>query len=114
MLAIVLIVILAILAAAAKTIDLRRKRNAEAVHVQSLLSDALLRERGLAGLAVIPTAHAPLWRGSPVVIEVSGIVPSKDHRETVLQLVNAEAARIRPDVRVEDLLVVGPVVPAAS
>jgi len=110
----VVIVLLVLVIAVAKIIDLKRKRDADAMHVQAVLSDALLREKGFAGLAVTPTAHAPLWRGSPMVISVSGIVPSKEQRQTILQFVNAEATRVRSDFRVEDLLVVGPVMPAAS
>jgi len=109
----VVIVLLVLVIATAKIIDLKRKRDADALRVQALLSDALLRERGLAALAVTPSAHTPLWRGSPVVISVSGIVPSKEDRQTILQFVNAEAARIQTDFRVEDLLVIGPL-PAAS
>lgn len=83
-----------------KMFDLKRKREAEAVQLQAQLSDALLRE---GGLAITPTAHIPLWAGGPVTVELSGPAPSSpEGREAALQLVEREAARIRPDVRVID------------
>jgi hypothetical protein len=82
-----------------KMFDLKRKRQAEAVHLQAQLSDALLRE---GGLSLTPTAHIPLWAGGPVTVEVSGPPSSPEGREAALQLVEREAARIRPDVRVID------------
>jgi hypothetical protein len=83
-----------------KMFDLRRKRQAEAVQLQAQLSDALLRE---GDMSITPTAHIPLWAGGPVTVEVSGPVPrSPEGREAALQLVEREAARIRPDVRVID------------
>lgn len=81
--------------------ELKRKRQAEAVQLQAQLSDALLRE-GEGGLTVTPTAHIPLWAGGPVTVEVSGPPSSPQGREAALQLVEREAARIRPDVRVID------------
>jgi hypothetical protein len=85
-----------------KMFDLRRKRQAEAVQLQAQLSDALLRE---GDLSITPTARIPLWAGGPVTVEVSGPVPtSPARREAALQLVEREAARIRPDVRVIDRL----------
>jgi hypothetical protein len=83
-----------------KMFDLKRKRDAEAVQLQAQLSDALLRE---GGLSITPTAHIPLWAGGPVTVEVSGPAPaSPEGREAALRLVEREAARIRPDVRVID------------
>jgi hypothetical protein len=89
-----------------KLYDLRRKREAEGVHLQAQVSDALLRDPGVFGLAVTPTAHVPWWSGSPVTLEVAGRVPAEEAREQVLRLVRAEAQRIRPDVEVIDRLVV--------
>ena len=83
-----------------KMFDLKRKRQAEAVQLQAQLSDALLRE---GSMSITPTAHVPLWAGGPVTVELSGPGPSSpEGREAALQLVEREAARIRPDVRVID------------
>ena len=85
-----------------KLFDLKRKRQAEAVQLQAQLSEALLRE---GRMSITPTAHVPLWAGGPVTVELSGPGPSSpESREAALQLVEREAARIRPDVRVIDRL----------
>jgi hypothetical protein len=102
MLAVVSVIVglLIVVGIGVKMYDLKRKRDAEAVQLQAQLSDALLRE---GGLTITPTAHIPLWAGGPVTVELSGPAPeSPEGREAALQLVEREAARIRPDVRVID------------
>ena len=88
-----------------KLYDLKRKRESEAVHLQAQVSDALLRDPNVFGLAVTPTAHVP-WSGHPVTLEVVGRVPTQEARDQVLRLVQAEARSVRPDVVIEDRLVV--------
>ena len=100
-----LLVILGILV---KLLDLKRKREAESVHVQAQVSDALLREPALFSLPITPTARVPLWSGTPVTVEVAGQVPAPGVRDMVLDLVRSEAARVRPDVQVDDRLTVDP------
>jgi hypothetical protein len=89
-----------------KLYDLKRKREAEAVHLQAQISDALLRDQSLFGLPITPTARVPLWTGSPATIEVAGQVPSAEVRETALRIIRSEAARIRSDFEIEDRLAV--------
>ena len=103
---VVIIALLVVIGVVVKLFDLKRKRSAEAVHLQAQISDALLREQNVFRLPVTPTAHVPFLSGSPAVIEVSGEVPSSEIKETVLRLVQNEASRIRDDVRVEDRLAV--------
>ena len=91
-----------------KRLDLKRKREAAAVHVQAQVADALLREPVLFSLPVTPTAHLPLWTGTPVTVEVTGQMPGPEMRDRVLSLVRSEAARARPDVEIEDRLTVDP------
>src|SRR6266545_949512 len=98
--------LLVVVGALVKVFDLRRKREAEAVHVQAQISDALLRDPNLFGLPITPTAHAPLWSGTPMSVEITGEVPSAAVRESVLRIAWAEAQRIRPDVEVRDRLIV--------
>lgn len=100
--------LLVLVGGAGKLLDLRRKRQAEAVHLQAQVSDALLREQALFGLPVTPTAHVPTWRGSPATLEISGEVPTPEIRDAILRLAEHEAMRIRPDVRIEDKLSVIP------
>jgi hypothetical protein len=89
-----------------KLYDLKRKREAEGVHLQAQISDALLRDPSVFGLAVTPTAHVPWWSGTPVTVDVVGRVPTPESREKVLRLVEAEARQIRADVLIEDRLAV--------
>ena len=104
---------LVLIVAMAKFFDLRRRRESEGVQLQAQVSDALLRDRALLGVSVTPTAHVPMWAGSPAVIEVSGDVPSPELRETVLRLVRQEASRVRSEVRIEDRISVLPPRPLA-
>lgn len=87
-----------------KLYDLKRKREAEGVQLQAQISDALLRDPGLFGLAVTPTAHVPWWSGGPVRLEVAGRVPTPEMRERALRLVEQEARQIRPDVVIAERL----------
>lgn len=92
-----------------KMFDLKRKREAEAVHLQAQVADALLREQSLFRLAITPTARVPLWGGSPAVIELAGQVPSEAELRAVLRVVQQEASRVRADVRIESRIGVVPV-----
>jgi hypothetical protein len=91
-----------------KFYDLRRKREAEAVHLQAQISDALLRDPVLFGLPITPTVHVPTWSGSPAVIEISGQLPTAETKDAVLRVVDAEAQRIRQDFRIEDRTAIVP------
>ena len=96
--------LLVIVGIGVKLYDLKRKREAEGVQLQAQISDALLRDPGLFGLAVTPTAHVPWWSGTPVHLEVVGRVPTPEARERALRLVEAEARQIRSDVEIADRL----------
>ncbi|PYM24385.1 MAG: hypothetical protein DMD78_09025 [Candidatus Rokuibacteriota bacterium] len=87
-----------------KLYDLKRKREAEAVHLQAQVSDALLRDPTMFGLAVTPTAHVPWWSGTPACIVVSGRVPTAEARERALRIVEQEGRSLRSDVVLEDRL----------
>jgi hypothetical protein len=104
----VVIAVLVILGLVVKISELKRKREAEAVHLQAQISDALLREPALVDAPITPSARVPIWRRSPAVIEIAGQVPSGQAREAALRIVRAEASRIRPDFRIEDRLSVVP------
>ncbi len=95
--------LMVIIVAAAKIIDLRNKREAEALELQAQVGDAFLQDRALGGLPVVPTAHVPL-KGSPATLEVSGQVPNAELREAAVHIAEQEASRVRPDVRIEDKL----------
>jgi hypothetical protein len=96
--------LLVIVGIGVKLYDLKRKREAEAVHLQAQVSDALLRDPTLFGLAVTPTAHVPWWSGTPARLEVCGRVPTANARERALRIVEQEARSVRSDVEMVDRL----------
>ncbi len=111
---VIIVALLVALGITVKFFDLRRKREAEAVQLQAQISDVLLRDQAFFGLPVTPTARVPLLKGSPATVEVAGQVPTPEMKEAVLRLVRAEAARIRPDVVIEDRVAVVPAMAHAA
>ena len=103
-----ILAVLVILGALIKMLDLKRKRDGEAIVVQARISDAVLRDPRLFSLPITPTAHVPLWKGSPVTVEVGGHVPSEDLRQAAIHLVEREASQLGPDVRIESKIGVEP------
>lgn len=101
---VLLVGLLVIVGVGVKLYDLKRKREAEGVHLQAQVSDALLRDPNIYGLAVTPTAHVPWWSGTPARLDVVGRVPTPASRERVLRLVEQEAQRVRPDIVLVDHL----------
>jgi len=65
-----------LLGIAVKLYDLKRKREEEAVAAQARVSDALLMDAALSGMPLTPTAHLPLWKGTPLVLEID--LPESD------------------------------------
>jgi len=111
---VVVVGLLAVIGLAVKLFDLKRKRESEAVQLQAQVSDALLRDPMLAGLALTATARIPMWRATPTTIQVTGQVPTREVKDAALDLVRREATGIRPDVRVEDRISVGSTMPRAA
>ncbi len=103
-----LLVVLLVLVALIKMLDLKRKRDSEAVVVQARLADAVLRDPRLFSFPITPTAHIPLWKGRPVTVEVAGQVPSNDLRDAAVGLIEREASQLGPEVRVESRIGVTP------
>jgi hypothetical protein len=95
---------------AVKLYDLKRKREEEAVAAQARISDALLMDSTLSGLPLTPTAHVPLWSGTPLTLEIRGAVPRSELREAAVDVARREMARSRPDFRIEDRISVDPAV----
>ncbi len=100
----VVIALVVIIALLARWSAMRSKRATEALQLESEIVDALLSERGLVNLSVMPKVHVPFWSGSPATVEMSGNVPSPEVREEVMHVAEREAARIRPDVHIHDRL----------
>ena len=72
----------------------------------SLPKAALAMWSGVEELVLTPTAHVPTWGSGPATIEISGEVPDATVRDVVLRVAREEAARLRPDVQIENRLTV--------
>jgi hypothetical protein len=103
-----MLILVVLLGLAVKVYDLKRKREEEAVAAQARISDALLMDATLAGLPLTPTAHLPLWKGSPLVVEITGAVPRPELREAAVDVAKREMGRSRSDFRIEDRIAVDP------
>ena len=103
-----MLLMLVLLGVAVKLYDLKRKREEDAVAAQARVSDALLMGANLAGLPLTPTAHLPLWKGSPLVLEIKGAVPRPELREAAVDVAKREVGRSRSDFRIEDRIAVNP------
>ncbi len=99
---------LVVVVAIAKAIDLKRRREDEAVHLQAQISDALLRDRMLASLAVTPSVHISIWRGAPGTVEMHGQVPTGELRQAVLHVAAQEAARLVAGYEIQNRIAVVP------
>jgi hypothetical protein len=97
-----------LLGIAVKLYDLKRRREEEAVAAQARVSDALLMDATLAGLPLTPTAHLPLWKGTPLVLEITGAVPRAELRTAAVDVARREISRSRYDFQVEDHIKVDP------
>ena len=106
-LAVVLVILLAI-GVAVKLFDRKRKREDEAVSLQSQISDALLLDPSLVGLPITAFAVGSFWRRSPFVLAITGTVPTPGLRDAVMRLVVEELSRRQPGAQAEDRLVVDP------
>ena len=102
------LLVLGLLIVGVKILDRKRKREEEAVQVQSQISDVLLRDRMLATLPVTATAHVPIWGRSPATIEIHGHVPTVELRETVLRVAEHEASRVLSAYRIQDGMTIAP------
>src|SRR5258708_17504219 len=83
-----------------------RKRDAGAVHPQAQDSDPPTRDARLAGLGLTPAAPVPAWGRGPATIEISREGPHATVRDAVQRVAREAAARLRPDVQIQDRLTV--------
>jgi len=106
----VVLAMVVLLGTAVRLYDLRRRREEEEVAAQARVSDALLMDAALSGLPLTPTAHVPLWRGTPLTLEIVGAVPRTELRDAAVELAKREMARNRPDFEIDDRISVDPAV----
>jgi hypothetical protein len=76
----------------AKMLDLRVRRDGEAIAIKGLISDALDGDPNLFETSItLARVRVPLWVGSPVTIRVAGQVPSDQLKQAVLQSIRRAA-----------------------
>ena len=92
--------------------DLRRKRRIQAMVIESMISDAVMREPRLAGVALTAVAQVPLTSRRLPTVEIRGQVEYPDLREIAVRIARQELLRHHPDGRVEDRIFVSPPIPA--
>jgi hypothetical protein len=109
-LGIVLLIVglLVVVGISVKLYDYKRKRDEQGLVLQARLSDALLLDSSLAGLPVVATVTTPLWGRSLSNVTVSGTVPSAELRDAALRIVKREVTRFPDGARIEDRVVVDP------
>lgn len=102
-------VVLLAIAVIGRLLDLRRRREDEALGLQSRVSDALMLEPGLSGLAVTANMHVPLWPRTPPTLELVGRVPTPDQHELASKVALRTLADRADQVQLEDKVWVDPV-----
>lgn len=103
-----LIVLLTTIILVGKAYDLSRKRERQAASLEAKISHALLADPFLSRLPIVPTVTIPLWRGSPVVIAMTGSVPRSPLRYAALELALREAGNRTRTYRLKDRILVDP------
>jgi hypothetical protein len=103
------VLVLLAIAAVGRLLDLRRRREDEALGLQSRVSDALMLEPGLSGLPVTANMHVPLWPRKPPTLEIVGRVPTPDQHELAARVAMRTLAERAEQVVVEDKVWVDPV-----
>lgn len=86
--------------------DLSRRRTEDAVALQARISDALMTERSLSGLAVTPTVRMPLWDRGPVEVELTGSVPRPALRQVAVDLALREVGATGRTCSLQDRIAV--------
>jgi hypothetical protein len=84
------------LAAGVAVLAGKRRRESEAVRLQSRIIDALRADPRLASIPVLPVAHVPVRSDGIARIELEGVVPSDEARSAVLEVVEREVSRAYP------------------
>ena len=98
--------LLGIVVVVAKTSDVWRRRRRERAALRGAVTDALMRNAGLAGLQLVPRVRVPFWTGTPATLVVSGPVRNADERALAMTTAREAAREVRSDVEVHDRMTV--------
>jgi hypothetical protein len=105
-----LIVVLAAMILVGRAYDLSRRREAQAASLETRISRSLRADPSLSPFPIVPTVRIPLWRGSPVIIAMTGSVPRSQIRLAAVELALREAGKKARTYRVEDGILVNPTI----
>jgi len=105
----VIVALLALVGVGVKLYDVKRKHDEQGLHLQARLSDALLDDPELARLPLAATVHVPFWRPAAATVIISGRVVVPEQRAAAMRLLHAKVFVEWPSARVEDRIVVEPV-----
>lgn len=94
--------LLAVVVVGGTLFDLAARREEEAGWLEERIVDAVNEALGTVPIVVL--VELPDTRRAPVVVELSGTLPSWELRKAVLSVVTEGISRIRRDVRIEDRL----------
>jgi Ca2+/Na+ antiporter len=100
--AVVFVVLLVVVAVGIKLFDLTGRREERAERVQNRIAEQLRAALGDVPITVV--AYASPAARAPLVIELTGSVPTEAARDAILGLVRREAARLGRDIHVADRL----------
>jgi hypothetical protein len=106
--ALVILGLLVAIGVTVKLVDMKRKHEDEAAALQARITDALMIDRSLSGLALTPVVDVPFRRGGLVTVNISGAVPAPELREAALQVVMRAMEQSRTSCRIEDHILVDP------
>jgi hypothetical protein len=105
-LALVIVGLLVAIGVAVKLHDVKQKHDDEAAALQGRLSDALLQSSS--ALTITPTVHMSFRRSGLVTVTLTGLVPDSERREAAVQLAMREMEGAGLSFRIEDRIVVDP------
>jgi hypothetical protein len=98
----VLLILLAVLVVGGTFFDLAARREEDAEWIEERVAGAVRNALGTVPIVVL--ADFPGTRRSPVVIELSGSVPTREMREAVHGVVTQEMAQTGRDFQIDDRL----------
>jgi hypothetical protein len=101
-----LIVAVGVVFAAAKAVELKRRRAEQRLALERRLSQLLAADPSVTGLPVVPSVQVPFWRGAPVLVVLKGHVPTPHLRDTVREVIRRDMVVVRSEYYLDDRLVV--------
>ena len=100
------LILLGLVVALAKAIDLWRRRRRDRVYLRSTVASALMRSERLGDRTLVPRVRLPFWSGSPATVVVSGTVQTGEERELARTTAREAALTVRSDIDLLDRMTV--------